>query len=407
MSIKITVLILILFFSFQLSAQQDLEMQNKNIKNVNNITINDPGVNEGIQWLQSSANWTIDVSPETRTNNDGNLNLYGTSGNIVLWRPLRLKSDLQVLGSGDHYISNGNLGLGTTTPTSKLSIRNVGALDGVKLLDFSESNGESFLFKGNFLGTGASGNSVFIGSNASGYQSNIMTWRGDGNIGVGITNPNARMHLYKDASGSQTLLILEKNEGDINENSEINLDFVFTDDNTNGTPQARISSVANTDASNGGGMEAEGTADLKFWTASSVNSTTNNLVERMRITSQGHVGIGTTNPDPNFKLSVNGSIRSKEVKVEANWSDFVFYDNYELRTLEEVEKHIAENGHLPEIPSEAEVTENGINLGEMNAKLLQKIEELTLYLIDQSKQIQAQQTEIEALKNRIDQIKTE
>ncbi|MFH6983760.1 hypothetical protein [Marinoscillum luteum] len=401
MSIKITVLILILFFSFQLSAQQDLEMQNKNIKNVNNITINDPGVNEGIQWLQSSANWTIDVSPETRTNNDGNLNLYGTSGNIVLWRPLRLKSDLQVLGSGDHYISNGNLGLGTTTPTSKLSIRNVGALDGVKLLDFSESNGESFLFKGNFLGTGASGNSVFIGSNASGYQSNIMTWRGDGNIGVGITNPNARMHLYKDASGSQTLLILEKNEGDINENSEINLDFVFTDDNTNGTPQARISSVANTDASNGGGMEAEGTADLKFWTASSVNSTTNNLVERMRITSQGHVGIGTTNPDPNFKLSVNGSIRSKEVKVEANWSDFVFYDNYELRTLEEVEKHIAENGHLPEIPSEAEVTENGINLGEMNAKLLQKIEEITLYMIDINKQVQQLTLENQELKEKV------
>ena len=65
------------------------------------------------------------------------------------------------------------------------------------------------------------------------------------------------------------------------------------------------------------------------------------------------VGIGTTSPDPNYMLSVNGSIRSKEVKVEANWSDFVFYDNYKLRTLEEVEQHINEKGHLPEIPSEA------------------------------------------------------
>ncbi len=65
--------------------------------------------------------------------------------------------------------------------------------------------------------------------------------------------------------------------------------------------------------------------------------------------------------------------------IRTGRSDFVFENDYELRTLEEVEQHINEKGRLPEIPSETEVTENGINLGEMNAKLLQKIEELTLY----------------------------
>jgi hypothetical protein len=80
------------------------------------------------------------------------------------------------------------------------------------------------------------------------------------------------------------------------------------------------------------------------------------------------------------------------------WSDFVFFDNYKLPTLEEVEKHIKEKGHLKNIPSAKEVEENGILLGEMNSKLLQKIEELTLYTIQQEKDLKSQNIEIEKLK---------
>lgn len=106
----------------------------------------------------------------------------------------------------------------------------------------------------------------------------------------------------------------------------------------------------------------------------------------------GNVGIGTTNPDA--KLAVNGTIHSKEVKVDlTGWPDFVFKKEYALPTLEEVEKHITEKGHLENIPSEEEVLKNGINLGEMNAKLLQKIEEMTLYVIEQNKKINDLQKE--------------
>ncbi|OXB00937.1 hypothetical protein B0A72_18695 [Flavobacterium pectinovorum] len=102
----------------------------------------------------------------------------------------------------------------------------------------------------------------------------------------------------------------------------------------------------------------------------------------------GNVGIGKANPTN--KLDVNGTIHSKEVKVDLlGWSDFVFKKEYNLPTLAEVEKHINEKGHLENIPNEEEVLKNGINLGEMNAKLLQKIEELTLYMIDQNKNIQS------------------
>ncbi|MEO9511409.1 MAG: hypothetical protein ABJN84_00155 [Flavobacteriaceae bacterium] len=101
---------------------------------------------------------------------------------------------------------------------------------------------------------------------------------------------------------------------------------------------------------------------------------------------EGALGIGTANIG-DWKLAVNGKIRAKEIKVETDWSDFVFYDDYKLPTLQEVEYHIIEKGHLKDIPSEKEVAENGIFLGEMDAKLLRKIEELTLYTIQQEKKI--------------------
>jgi len=107
---------------------------------------------------------------------------------------------------------------------------------------------------------------------------------------------------------------------------------------------------------------------------------------RMTILQNGYVGIGTVTP--NEKLSVNGKIRAQEIKVEtANWPDYVFKKDYQLPTLEETENQIKLNGHLPGIPSAAEVKANGIEVGEMNAKLLRKIEELTLHLILKDKEL--------------------
>ncbi|PXX95008.1 hypothetical protein DF185_22790, partial [Marinifilum breve] len=89
--------------------------------------------------------------------------------------------------------------------------------------------------------------------------------------------------------------------------------------------------------------------------------------------SNGNVGIGTTTTGTH-KLAVNGTIGAREIKVETDsWSDFVFEEDYQLKDLKEVESFIEENKHLPDIPSEKEVLENGIAVGEMNAKLLQKI----------------------------------
>jgi hypothetical protein len=101
--------------------------------------------------------------------------------------------------------------------------------------------------------------------------------------------------------------------------------------------------------------------------------------ERMRITSSGNVGIGTI--DPANLLSVAGTIQAYEVLVNTGWSDYVFAPDFRLQPLSEVAAYIAENHHLPEIPSAAEVQANGVSLGEMQSKLLAKIEELTLHMI--------------------------
>ena len=118
--------------------------------------------------------------------------------------------------------------------------------------------------------------------------------------------------------------------------------------------------------------------------------------QRMTIANNGYVGIGTRNPQS--LLAVNGIITTKEVVVTIDgWSDFVFNKDYKLKDLEEVENFIEENNHLPDIPSEKEVMENGIQVGEMNAKLLQKIEELTLYMIEQNKKTEILIEKVETL----------
>jgi hypothetical protein len=122
--------------------------------------------------------------------------------------------------------------------------------------------------------------------------------------------------------------------------------------------------------------------------------------EIVNITSNGNVGIGVF--IPNEKLSVNGNIRAREIKIEqSNWPDYVFTPSYKLMPLHKVEAFIKTNGHLPEVPSAKEVEGKGIEVGANQALLLKKIEELTLYMIELKKENEGLKKEMTDFKKAV------
>ncbi|MEN2401774.1 hypothetical protein GKZ90_0018440 [Flavobacterium sp. MC2016-06] len=210
-------------------------------------------------------------------------------------------------------------------------------------------------------------------SNLPSFNNSSISLSDNGNLGIGIPAPAYKLDVLGSTGlGSESV-------------------------NANTTKIFLRNPVGKTWAiSSGANMVTESSFSIYNWTD-------NQNSPYFHIDVNGNIGIGTFAPDT--KLAVNGTIHTKEVKVDMNgWSDFVFKKNYPLPTLEEVEKHISEKGHLENIPSEEEVLKNGINLGEMNIKLLQKIEELTLYSIEQNKKISIQKKESETQSDDIKQL---
>ena len=246
---------------------------------------------------------------------------------------------------------------------------------------------------------------VTANSQFSGYER--MRIDNNGNVGIGTSNPSQKIEIGGDSklnlkvgrwatigiTGGALATIIGNN---IKASQSINnkMDFITT---TNDGAKA---------------IKMQYNEGITFHTMLG-NVTANSQFsgyERMRIDNDGNVGIGTSNTK-GFKLGVLGKIAAEEVKVAIynNWSDFVFYDNYKLPTLKEVEKYIKEKGHLKDIPSAKEVEKNGIFLGEMNSKLLQKIEELTLYTIGQEtkiKSLEKQTAKIEKLEEENEILKS-
>ncbi|HEY7389599.1 MAG TPA: hypothetical protein VH640_13880, partial [Bryobacteraceae bacterium] len=131
------------------------------------------------------------------------------------------------------------------------------------------------------------------------------------------------------------------------------------------------------------------------------------------VTPSGYVGIGTTDPCTNSqsgsitncKLSVAGAIQAEEVVVNSGWSDYVFDPGYTLTPLDQVAGYIQEHHHLPDIPSAAEVKDRGIKVGEIQAKLLAKIEELTLHMIQSEQRNRELEDRISKLESELGQTK--
>nr|WP_199158585.1 hypothetical protein [Pedobacter sp. ASV2] len=279
-----------------------------------------------------------------------------------------------------NFLSNGNVGIGTESPENHEGWNKVFEVHGNEHAKSLVSSNQviSGLWSHDYGFYGAPGGGI-VGTYSNHpfsiitNSSSKVTVMPNGNVGIGTITPQSKLHVYQSVA-DQVGLIVQGNT--INtDNAPHYVAITLDGDYGNATGNySQIRSYSNLYSSWG--------SSLAFYTTGS----TNTLVERMYINAFGNVGIGTNSPKE--KLSVNGNIRAKEIKVETNnWPDYVFAKDYVLPTLAETEKHIKEKGHLQGIPSATEVKDNGVELGEMNKKLLQKIEELTLYIIDLEKRV--------------------
>ncbi|MEL6560877.1 MAG: hypothetical protein AAFQ94_21965 [Bacteroidota bacterium] len=310
------------------------------------------------------------------------------------------------VGIGTYNTNNGVLTINSSNSTNMLRLENEGH-GNESTLRFRARSVTGQLLHGDVslystgLNSGYLGFKVPASNTTNGDYDMIINQ--EGNIGMGTLDPFGSTNNYgiQIARGTHSSLLVgspnTSNYGGIIQTSDgrhrIFIGANYYDDGTDswknfqsGKGSAGISLYAD---------EGQWGTSIDFLTSQADG----NSIKRMSIKGNGNIGIGTTNPDA--KLAVNGQVHSQEVLVDMDgWSDFVFADDYHLQSLEKVEEFINENSHLPEIPSEAEVLKNGIKLGEMDAKLLQKIEELTLYLIEQNKEIQSLKKELTTLKRK-------
>ena len=276
------------------------------------------------------------------------------------------------------FPTTGNAGVGTSTPavplevavpsTIALKLRNratATTADGSVIFDMANNSGNLWrtIVGGKNNGLGINAGQFYI--ERSGIGSTFLIDQ-TGNIGIGTIAPGAKLDVF--ATGYMVGRFKNNNQVSTQDGSTA-VDI----SNSAGNSFRLVTSGKNNGisiATNQFYLERTGVGAVLL-----VNTSNNLLIGK------------TTQANTTYKLDVNGKVRANEIEVNTTGADFVFADDYKLNALAEVESFVKSNKHLPGIASAAEMTEHGMEVGELTKTLLQKVEELTLYIIEQQKQI--------------------
>lgn len=338
------------------------------------------------EWDPSIEQYKITIYHTAPSGNPYNLKISQQSVGDLVLNQVVLSGiyNKSVTGQNRHFVNyNENVGIGTKMPVTKLQL----------VSGFSQENEVGTFIVGSpeypNLRMGYNANYSWVQSHAgsplqiNSIGNNVIINRDAGNVGIGIDNPQSKLEVNGFVATKIT-------------------NGAVTPSNVSGF---RVSELGNNVFEMSYTRDGQGVAIIKTIFSNHIAIGTNNT-ERLRINgTTGNVGIGTQNPDQ--KLTVKGKIHAEDIIIDMNVpADYVFqkyYDNYSsirqdysMMNLNELESFIKENKHLPEIPSGNQMIQDGVTLGEFQMKLLQKIEELTLYAISQNK-------EIEQLKSQIKQ----
>ncbi|GAB2560240.1 hypothetical protein GCM10027190_07350 [Spirosoma areae] len=379
----------------------------------------------GDAQLSIGANWTAGYTDLSLINS----NIANTSGGgFSFWQMMGANSKKMLA----YLRGDGSVGFGGIIPTRALEVRGVNPIFRIGNstaqntqvntviggIEFPTSGENVWMAKIN-ANVGPFSDQPFLTFHTGAASAEQVRITQDGNVGIGTANPATKLEVRGGATSVDYLNVYPQNTTD--EGGEISLQGSAGNQNwqmdvygntfrvhTNGiVPLQLYSDGSIITAGNGSFRDIvstgtnswvfhtpdDGRSDLflapgapapAYWDWAKQTKFKNNG----DITVSGNIGIGTDTPGA-YRLAVEGKIGAREVEVKTgSWADFVFRPNYRLRPLTEVSDYIKIHQHLPEIPSEADVKANGVGLGEMNVKLLQKIEELTLYMIEQQKRIE-------------------